>query len=347
MSNRKFSQALESAFEKKDISSLFNELRTLSHSLLEKGRHDIDVMDKCVRLAEKQHSISSAFPGMRPIVESIIRESGLFPYLPRDCHAWDNRLCRDYYTDPHNSDFVYHIEQVSALKSLIEGRDVILSAPTSFGKSVLIDATIRSKSPHSVVIIVPTIALLDETKRRLRDNFSENYKIITHPDRLLSFDGIKEEKFIIVSTQERMHDSSYRGLIDFLVIDEFYKAHFKEGGSKSEKDVRAITLNGLISSLQYRSKQIFMLGPTVHGGIKFSGSKRMAVTINTKYSPVTADIYDRTNVEDPVQDIVTFLKPNQSSLIYVQSPASADRFTVELANRDLDIATDRAHKIAG
>ena len=45
---------------------------------------------------------------------------------------------------------------------LLDGDNVILSAPTSFGKSLLVDAFLAMRTPSTVVVILPTIALIDE-----------------------------------------------------------------------------------------------------------------------------------------------------------------------------------------
>lgn len=71
-----------------------------------------------------------------------------------------------------------HREQSAILKKLINGKNLAVSAPTSFGKSFIIDAFIAIKKPKNVVIIVPTIALTDETRRRLHKKFSGNIKLL-------------------------------------------------------------------------------------------------------------------------------------------------------------------------
>jgi reverse gyrase len=53
-------------------------------------------------------------------------------------------------------------------------------APTSFGKSFIIDAFIALKQPKNIAIIVPTIALTDETRRRLQRKFSNQALRIIH-----------------------------------------------------------------------------------------------------------------------------------------------------------------------
>ena len=74
--------------------------------------------------------------------------------------------------------FVFHRAQAEIYRRLIEGENVILSAPTSFGKSRIIDAVIATEQYKNIAVIVPTIALIDETRIRL-SSFSEKYKVIT------------------------------------------------------------------------------------------------------------------------------------------------------------------------
>ncbi len=98
----------------------------------------------------------------------------------------------------------------------MDGESVVLSAPTSFGKSLVIDALIASGQYRNVAIVVPTIALIDETRRRL-SRFSPTYKVITRVSQPLA------ERNLLVLTQERVLDIEKLPDIDLFVIDEFYK----------------------------------------------------------------------------------------------------------------------------
>ncbi|MFB0650928.1 DEAD/DEAH box helicase family protein, partial [Streptococcus pyogenes] len=62
---------------------------------------------------------------------------------------------------------------------------LIFSAPTSFGKTFVVFEYIAREQPKNVVLIVPTLALVDEYKQKIlkkyRDSFLE-YKIYTSID---------------------------------------------------------------------------------------------------------------------------------------------------------------------
>ncbi|EMK6706315.1 DEAD/DEAH box helicase, partial [Vibrio cholerae] len=143
-----------------------------------------------------------------------------------------------------------HREQSAILKKLIEGKNLAVSAPTSFGKSFVIDAFIALKRPKNVVIIVPTIALTDETRRRLHKKFGANYKIITTSEAKLS------DANIFIFPQERaIHYAEQLDEIDILIVDEFYKA-----SSAFDKD-RSPSLINAILKLGSKAKQKYFLAP--------------------------------------------------------------------------------------
>ena len=156
-----------------------------------------------------------------PIVNHLIREVGLYPYMQYDSCKWFDKILINSFTINigEKEPVTLHLKQSEILKQLIEGNDLILSAPTSFGKSFIIDALINFKKPDNVLIIVPTISLMDETRRRL-NKFSKQYNIIT-----TSNADIKD-KNIFVFPQERAVgyiDKIKEIGLDLFIVDEFYK----------------------------------------------------------------------------------------------------------------------------
>ncbi|SBJ10047.1 DEAD/DEAH box helicase [Klebsiella pneumoniae] len=188
------------------------------------------------------------------LVNHLIRALGLYPYIQTDTADWHDRLIYDLFkvdvglTNP----ITLHREQSLILKRLLSGEDLAISAPTSFGKSFIIDAFIALKKPNNVLIIVPTISLTDETRRRLHREFSSEYKIITTADVELS------EKNIFIFPQERA--ISYLEKIqslDLFIIDEFYKA-----SEKHDKD-RAPALIKAMMKFTKLAKQRYYLAPNI------------------------------------------------------------------------------------
>lgn len=188
-----------------------------------------------------------------PLINRLIRETGLYPYINPNSANWEDRFVFEVFkVDIGGEKLTLHREQSSLLKRLVNGENIAVSAPTSFGKSFIIDAFISIRNPNNVVIIVPTIALTDETRRRLHKKFADRYKIITTTEVEL------EEKNIFIFPQERaMYYVNKIVEIDILIIDEFYKA-------SSEYDkLRSPSLLKAIIKLGVKSKQKYFLAPNI------------------------------------------------------------------------------------
>lgn len=212
-----------------------------------------------------------------PVVNNLVRQVGLYPYLQVETSAWQDRFVYESFKIDVGTDapLTLHREQSSVLKKLLEGRSLAVSAPTSFGKSFIIDAFISIRKPKNIVIIVPTIALTDETRRRLQKKFSNEYKIITTSDVSVA------EKNIFIFPQERSsHYLDKIDELDILVVDEFYKA-----SEKFDKE-RAASLIKAIIKLGSKAKQKYFLAPNISAINKNILTKDMEflrVDFNTVY----------------------------------------------------------------
>lgn len=189
-----------------------------------------------------------------PLINHLIRETGLFPYLQVDTASWEERFIYEAFKVNVGEEnlITLHREQSFLLKMLLDGKNIAVSAPTSFGKSFVIDAYIKLKKPTNIIIIVPTIALTDETRRRLYKKFAHEYKIITTTDVEIA------EKNIFIFPQERA--INYLNKVDFfdiLIIDEFYKASNKFDKERSPSLVKAII------KLGQKSRQKYFLAPNI------------------------------------------------------------------------------------
>lgn len=189
-----------------------------------------------------------------PIVNHLIRETGLFPYIEPETSDWEERFVYNAFkVDVGESEpLTLHREQSFLLKQLLDGKNIAVSAPTSFGKSFVIDAYIKIKKPKNVLIIVPTLALTDETRRRLYRKFANEYRIITTSDVELA------DKNIFIFPQERA--MNYYNIVesfDIMIIDEFYKAGYKFDKERSPSLVRAMI------KLGSKSRQKYYLAPNI------------------------------------------------------------------------------------
>ena len=153
---------------------------------------------------------------LSPLCNSILRQTGLYPYMEEQTSTFSDRLLMNCFKVDagYQEDVVLHRDQFLLLRKLLEGKDIAVSAPTSFGKSFVIDSFIRIKKPSNVMIIVPTIALMDETRRRIYKKFATEYKVIT------TTDTEPGERNIFIFPQERALSWVEKiDNLDILIID--------------------------------------------------------------------------------------------------------------------------------
>ena len=195
----------------------------------------------------------SSFGSATPLLDALVRDVGLFPYLHPEDLRFADLLAFEAHRPRELDRIVFHHPQAKIFYTLMSGKSVVLSAPTSFGKSLIIDAVVASKRFKNIVVVVPTLALIDETRRRL-SQFREDYTVITQA---FQKPGPRN---IFVMTQERVLDSPHLGEVDFFVIDEFYKLN-----PPNDDDERSALLNQVFYALSKKCKHFYLLGPGIRG----------------------------------------------------------------------------------
>ncbi|WP_434049605.1 DEAD/DEAH box helicase [Marinobacter salarius] len=253
------------------------------------------------------------FGDSKVIIDSLARELGLFPYLKMEGLSIRDMLAAEAHRVSIGSqDIYFHGPQAEVYYKIIGGQSVVLSAPTSFGKSLIIDALIASKTFSNIVIVVPTISLIDETRRRL-SKFSPEFKIVTHS--LQS----KGEKNIFVLTQERVLEDDFVDKVDFFVIDEFYKlSPWADGGN------RCSLLNEAFYRLYKKCSHFYMLGPNIQGvagdfieNVRFEFIKFSFSTVVTEFHDLTS-----TEKEDVLAELCESI--DGQTIVFCSSPARAN-----------------------
>lgn len=223
------------------------------------------------------------------ILRNMVRKSGLFPYLKKEFTDLTpgDRVALDLYRTPFSDKYVFHSMQFHIFDLLKAGRNLVLSAPTSMGKSAIVDSLLGLGKLNRVVLVVPTVALADETRRRLQDRFGDTYQIIHH-----SSQECRSDRAVYVLTQERVNERDDIQDIDLFVIDEFYKLAFRQlkSGGTDFKDERVIELNIALSKLLKVSKQFYLTGPFVNSirGLTELGYKH--TFISADFNTVAVDV---------------------------------------------------------
>jgi DEAD/DEAH box helicase len=303
------------------------------NDLLESG-NDLAARNLLIRLLSDLDREKIAYP---QVLNQLVRSTGLFPYLQLESASWDQKFVHQAFAvDVGNRTATLHREQSTVLSKLLDGKSIAVSAPTSFGKSFIIDAFIAAKRPATVVIIVPTIALMDETRRRLYKKFSREYGIITAPNTPLG------DRNILIFPQERAF-GYVKSLsdIDLLVIDEFYKASIAHDKERAPSLIKAIL------QLSRHSKQRYYLAPNIKKLADNVFTRDMEFVELLNFNTVYLDKHDLykdigRDAEKKADALFSVISPRtQKSLIYAGNYAEIRKIS-ELVIAKMD-KVDRPH----
>lgn len=165
-----------------------------------------------------------------------------------DNDSYSNSFFNLYFSSYQNNFLQGAIYLTYGQKKLINFSDsssnnFVLVAPTSYGKSEIIINKVKDNIGKKICIIVPSKALLAQTKKRLLEStFAGDVgRIITHAE---MFKG-DEESFVAVLTQERLLrllQKNTRAFVDFVLIDEAHNLLKKDTRSTLLAQVLMIIL---------------------------------------------------------------------------------------------------------
>lgn len=258
---------------------------------------------------------------------NMVRAVGLFPYITPHLSnmALSDRLAHAAHrVEGVEQGMVFHHLQAHVFSLIMQGRNVVLSASTSVGKSLVIDAVLAQRRFNKVVVIVPTIALIDETRRRLVRRFKE-FNLITHP----SQEAVLDTTNVYLLTQERVIQRPDLTDVEFFVLDEFYKIDL---ANDKDESTRAVDLSLAFHKLAKTGAQFYMLGPHIQRISGLDGYEYHFIP--SDYSTVAVDIQHfnlgmRSGERN--EKLLELVKTLDSpTLIYCQAPPSANRVAEHL-----------------
>ncbi len=286
---------------------------------------------------------NTQWDGYEEIASTIVRSKGLFPYLPSQESGTLNfrdSLAKEVYRSDIRDAYM-HRAQFNILQRLFDGESIILSAPTSFGKSFLIEEILLSGKYDNVMIVVPTIALIEEIRQKV--------KKLNIPHKRISFTNQEPaDKNVYILTQERafeMYGDVARKGIDLLIIDEFYKMD----GDLLEKDDadRANLLSVVYRKFSDVAKQVYLLGPYIDGANGYTTAKHNPTWIESDDSTtyiVRKKLNAKNNTERSAHTLRIIQEEEKEVMVYFSSPGTLrdfykenlhDALTVTNSNDDL------------
>ncbi len=316
------------------IDDWFGVLRTISnHSAYGEPGDQRLARDALIRTLERRAELN----GHSPMLDSIAIASGLYPYASPENLGVRDAL--EYETHRpaglEREGIIFHRIQRLVYDYILNGESVILSAPTSFGKSLIVDAVLASGKIRNAAVVVPTIALIDETRRRLAARVGATFKIVTHPQQSLA------DSNVLVMTQERVLDVEELPDLDLFVIDEFYKL------DPEADSARSYLLNQAFYRLRKRSRQFYLLGPNIESIP--APLNEMARIVVTDFATVALDTETVDTSEGDEEALVDLCRrlDGEPTIIFCRSPKQARTVTNVLLQRldtlhEVDSTSDAA-----
>jgi len=242
--------------------------------------------------------------------------------------------------------------------------NIAIVAPTSYGKSEMIIAKIQAHLTEKICIVVPSKALLAQTRKGLmRNEIIRNHfgKIITHPDMFRNGDS----SFLAVLTQERLLrllQKNKQLALDLVMVDEAH--NILENGKRAHllaqvllilKNRKKLFLVNFftpflcdVKNLNITNTDIDIKGKPIDENMKIEKFFAYDLNKNEKY------LYDQflnrpfpLNVLDFESDI-DFISHHKSekNIIYLNRPVKAEEVAMAMARTEGKIIiTEAVQKI--
>ncbi|MDD4556451.1 MAG: DEAD/DEAH box helicase [Alphaproteobacteria bacterium] len=304
-----------------DINATFNFARFASSLLLSTDKDEQDQGRKIIiRVLSNWEKVRD---DCKDIWYDLIRKAGFYPYIKQK--GLDNNKSLyssiefEAFASEHNDKY-YHLKQKQLFDTIVnDKKNLLVSAPTSFGKSFLIEEIVASKRYENILIIQPTLALIAETRRNLK-KYSDHYNIVIRTTQRQK----SNQPNIFIFTAERVLEYDDFPKLDFFVLDEFYKI------SNAFLEDRRDILNSAVFNVLHKHKpQFYFIGPFIENVSSEFLQKYNAEFLNVKYSLVDVDTfhlkdkkgktYKVNDREGKVTESLNNINPEEQTIFYCSS----------------------------
>ena len=286
---------------------------------------DNEDMDSLILVLENWKYVNE---NIRPVFIDLIESFGFYPYLKDKnellntaalvrCEFHKSKFINDF----ENNRVVFHYWQKVLEEKISNRKNLLISAPTSFGKSLLIQEFVARKKYSNILIIQPTLALIDETRKKLQ-NYQDFYNIVVNTSQ-----DINETNNLFILTSERVLDILPKiNNIDLFIVDEFYKI------SNHKHDDRVSQLNIAFYKVMFRNPQLILLTPSVDNVDNDFIKKYSLNFFKTEYSLVRQELekISCSSKEERKMKLFELLNSlSEPTIVYVKSPAQAEELSNE------------------
>lgn len=200
--------------------------------------------------------------------------------------------------------------QLMLLKEIEENNNVVVSAPTSFGKSFLVLEYMRRNimNFNKIIYVVHTKSLKDEIYLKLKSKFTDYYYVTDDIDEVTEY-----EKYIVIIISDGQNTLEYDISVDLLIVDEAYNL------SKIHSNERHFCIMRTYHKLLAKAKKTILLGPFIES-VKGEDSELFKL-IKTNYSPVVQKIIEGKDLNNskPEEKFIEEIKEGNKTIAYFGS----------------------------
>ena len=227
-----------------------------------------------------------------------------------------------------------HPEQIRIIKAIYNNKALVISAPTSFGKTYCVFEYIAREKPRNIVLIVPTLALTREYLLVFAKNHADlfsSYKIHTSVDEGMNY-NFYDNNNIFILTHDRVTSLSAVSLIekiDFLVVDEVYKLD-----SGMEEDDRTLVFNIAYAHLAKKAEKYVLLAPFIGGVKNCDQLDKKPLFVKSSFSPVVNEV-EYLDIDMPSQrffviDNLLTSYGQSKTLVYFPGPTDIEQYVDQI-----------------
>lgn len=162
------------------VSTVFDLLGEASYRIQKNGDSDQGPVTLVPRLLELRQQRPEHMRSLEEPIAALVRAVGLWNFLDDLRAPFPERLVAEAARVDWLQNRIFHREQWKVLDALFNQRNVILSAPKSFGRNLLIEALMQSNRYARVAIAVQTYVALDEMRERLIKLCCPPYQLVGH-----------------------------------------------------------------------------------------------------------------------------------------------------------------------
>lgn len=244
-------------------------------------------------------------------------------------YSFDSAIFNSLAISCLDKSIVLHKEQLKIINLIEKYPAIIVSAPTSFGKTYCVFEYIARFKPKNIVLIVPTLALVDEYLKKIIRKYNSVFKEYkTH----INYDEDKNYNFnlqnIFILTHDKVMECRFYDnidKIDLLVIDEVYKL------KTDKKNDRVLVLNMAYKYLADKSEKYVLLAPFIKNIEDRNILSKCPIMYKSDFSPVvnelvTIDLNNKKEKYLKTIELINGKLSKQKNLIYFPTVKSLSQF---------------------